>query len=526
MILVQDQAPIAYLIPRISLVAILLAGSTLPAMDGKGKGMAQTQAKAKAEASAQGASSSSSSSSYPSAVQDFRTYVIRAMDRIEAARRGGFVLYPADYLQKHGDRRFDDHESMMLCYGLTSHSGLFEQYHNETNPLLTFRLKPRVSASAALDTLLTSGETVLDCSSVSGLAYMLAARMSFEARHGEARGRLRFDCLWGSAHVEVPTVQRLLITNNSMVAGTEGYLEAVDGNINPLNPFAFFVQFSSLAETAAHAGTLSGKRERSMKAQVKPGSMLGFFGHPRYLDKHPSGSEGSYSTIVAGADDGHLVLRFFGDEGRAMAEKDLVQRHVAAYNLDGDGAVNALAKASMKDVESGFPDRVDAKGVPGISLASHMDLVEARWLRVLDEPLSTLVPSYRSYLNEQLKGRLGLLPEDRMLPETQANRRIYAFPAATVADKGKLMSLLNLGARVVGKTGTFTRLELESAALTKALREEMGLERRGLKALGERARAELAKIPEATLEPDLQDDRFLITLPKESFHKVEAILAS
>ena len=180
-----------------------------------------------------------------------------------------------------------------------------------------------VSASDALDTLLGSGETVLDCGAAAGLAYQLAARTAFEVRHGKEKGRLRFDYLWGSARFEVPKVQRLLITNNGMVAGTEHFRTAEDGNINPLNPFAFFVGFTPLAEAAAlaqHMGKDKGKHLEALKRQLKVGSLVMFNGHPEYYSKHPSGLEGGYNAVVAEIGTGPLALRFFGDVAETAAD--------------------------------------------------------------------------------------------------------------------------------------------------------------------------------------------------------------
>jgi hypothetical protein len=459
-----------------------------------------------------------------SASVNFRAYVVQAMDRIEAARHAGVLMYPEDYVKKHASEALSPEQVMMLGYGATTHLELFEQYRGSYNPLLNFRLKAMVSASDALDTLLDSGETVLDCGAVCGLAYQLAARMAFEARHGKDLGRLRFDYLWGSASVEVPKVQRLLITNNGMVAGTVHYRTAVDGNSNPLNPFAFFVGFSPVAEAAGRASMAKGKKLDPLKLDLKPGSLVTFTGHPLYNSKHPAGIEGAYNAIIATGRAGPIGLRFFGDDGHAYDEARLRQRHVDAYNQPVD-AVNALARESMRGVEAAYPDQITAADVPGLELLGHMDLQEGPWALLQDGPMAKVLPAYRKYLNHQLQGRIRLLPEDTLLPETVPNRRVYALSNEVLANREKVKLVFAHQGRLVSRKEAYTQVELPSAALTKEVRDALGLERRALRNLTEDTKAQLKAHPEMVLEPDLLDNRTLITLPKASFPKLEQILS-
>jgi len=462
---------------------------------------------------------SSSSAPGPASV-NFRAYVLEAMDRIEAARRNGVLMYPEDYVKKHAEVALSPGETVLLSYGRTTHSDLFEQYAARRNPLLVFRLKPMVSASEALDALLERGETVLDCGAVTGLAYQVAARMAFEARYGKEKGRLRFDYLWGSARFEVPKVQRLLVTNNGMMAGTEHYRYAVDGNVNPLNPFSFFVGFAPLAMEAARARP---RNLAPLKRELKVGSLVNFVGHPEFYDKHPASPEGGYNLVVAHNGPGGLKFRFFGDEGQTWDEPRLAQRHVDVYNRPVD-AVNALAQATMAGVEAGFPDRITPEDVPGLDLTGNVDLKEAPWALLLEGAMAEVLPRYRSYLNQQLMGRRGLLPEDAPMLETVANRRIYwVAPEALAKDAFERIAACQ--GRLVSKHQGHAQVELPSGALTRETREALGLERRAIRDLSTRSRELLSQHPEIILEPDLLENRTLVTLPVASLPVLEAILA-
>jgi len=449
---------------------------------------------------------------------------LQALDEIEDAHVNGHLLYFKEYIKKHDKELTSQRARIMIEFGLTTHKDLFTQYYGDrrANPIMCFRLKPKVSASQALRALLTSGETVIDCGASLILVHIYACLLALEDKYGLKYGQLRFDLLFGSAIHETPVIQRLLFSNNSVVSGTKGYIVDVANNTSPLNPFSFLFGFSALVYEVnrTHApGVKIDEKKYINKCNV--GSILCMQGNENYDSKHPAGSDANYNCIYVGNDKYTKPLfRVFGHGKEPVSELALKEKHVLLYNQgrdDDDKYCSSFIPAPA------YPEQITLKDVPGISVLSNIDVKADIWEMFLSEPLPILISKLRQDLNHKLIARNGAMLEDsQLLPPVMVNT--YYFPANLNNEQSKL--LLFLGAKNKKCTNSgLVKMELESSFLDKSVRDQVGLERKITKKLTPKELDILKSFyPEATIETLEDKNRGLITVPKMFYPQVEKII--
>jgi len=453
----------------------------------------------------------------------FSQYCLQALDEIENAHTKGYLCYADKFKEKY-KQDLNAQARLLVEFGTTSHTTLFSQ-HNSKNghPIMSFRLNLKVSASKALRSLLSFGETVIDCGTGALLVQIYACLLALERKYGPQKGQLRFDLLFGSEIHETPIAQRLLFSNNTALSGTkEGCIIDVAGEISQLSPFSFLFGFSKLAREALRNERV-GKANDLSKCTV--GSILAMQGYRFYEHKHPSGMASNYNCMFVGTDKKTKAPMFsvFGHGVVAETDLDLKQRHVLSYNAEPD----ADDKMRASKYDQNFPKTIEVKDVPGISILSNIDVKADVWEDFINAPLTTLLENFIKFINLQLKNRDDEIRKNNLPPLLESipilKINTYSFPNNLNQEQTEL--LLFLGAKNKGRAKNgMTSLELESSFLDKSIREQVGLERKQVKQLSDKQTFILKDFfSEATVEKEV--DKYLITFPKTSLKRIEPVIA-
>lgn len=231
---------------------------------------------------------------------DLRQYFINAMNRIHVAMG-----------EKHlatSDTDGSDYRSSVF-WGKTTHPS-FEQL-NQTKML--YRLRSGMSASDAIESILTSHSTYVECGVTTSIAYYLAVLQAMQHMHGELLGRKRFDKLFGERNFETPNQRRLILSPFSVVMGTK-YLSEI--GLLPVQPLSFFID------------TVEMSNKVKLSQAVNIGSQLVFAGDPRYVQIHPAGMHGGYNCIVTSTNPLKVVA---SDAIGEITEDGLYELHISAF---------------------------------------------------------------------------------------------------------------------------------------------------------------------------------------------------
>lgn len=454
----------------------------------------------------------------------FSEHLIQAIERVEAAHAASHLLYASEYCHKHPDLTLND--KTMTSFGLTTHTNLFLQYSSSNNPLMSFRLKPHVSASKAIQTMLTSGETVVDCGSALVIVYLLATLIAFEAYHGKEQGQGRFDLVFGSDKIEVPAAQRLLITNNGVASGT-AESELIQTNLyemprEALNVMSYYFGFTHIAK---FENQYKG-REILKTFPLREGSLLGVHGSEDYFAKHPVGEQGSYNGIYRGIQDNQILLYVFGHGKTPLKENEIVDRIITAYNKDAD-ELNLYARTKMFSLTGSFKSKIQKKDIHGLMLAGNIDIIDKAWESLLKDPIMDVVNNIRNHLREKLALRKRYYApeiEDKEDLPVFSNRHQYHIPKSLSQEI--ILSLLKThNAKLIKKTEEDVVIELESSHLNADFRKKLEIERKGMRYLSSATINSLkTQFPCLTIEKDLLVDRWLLTAPKRIYKNLETQL--
>lgn len=215
---------------------------------------------------------------------------------------------------------------------------------------MTWRVKPRVSAAAALQSWLR-GLTIAECYTA-----MIAAE--FDALRA-AVGDEKFDARFGSTDRLITKDSRMLITNSQDTKA----------------------QISSFLTKTGTAVSGDAGQEGNRPAQV--GEWYYFMNHPKYLLKHPGGAWQGENSIYVGREGAHDEQMWeglgtsggTGPGGQAhVTEGQILHEMVLAYNRardqDDDAALAQATAAnggvlpSQLDPASGaFPDQVTSEDI-------------------------------------------------------------------------------------------------------------------------------------------------------------------
>ncbi len=390
--------------------------------------------------------------------KSFCAFVVTAMDLLEEANQKGHVVYPKGP-QQNPSLSFQ--QKRRLHSGMTTHTDLFEQYSaysaNSVMPM-AFRLKPGISASQALYSLINSGQTLIDCGTGLVVAYELALLLSFEAKFGIEQGRYRFDLLFGSAIDPTPAVQRLLIARSGVLSGLPpDYLRDAKGTPLIFNPLAYFFELSPITDIAVrfehHAvdhqtrenarklGIGGGITREKMIERLPLGSLIYFQGDPAYLRKYPAGYDSGYNGVVVGFSSEDPLLRVFGEGFAPLCPKQLTKMHVLRYSEPSDPFnLEMLARLQEKSPVMPAPAKLEPRNVPGLVLSSNIALSVARYQALLKLSHIDALLHFRRYLNTFIVQRMGLYSEDILLPTEASAVSKIAIGLSTVSLKTEISS--------------------------------------------------------------------------------------
>lgn len=231
----------------------------------------------------------------------------QVMNEIDDAFKSGHLISQVLFIQRH---RFQRSLAEMQNNTTTN------PYFDELDVLnATYRVKANVSASQAIDSLLQSHETAVDCGVTMIIMYYKVVLRMMERKWGFLDGRKRFDALFGSIDATTPAERRLIISPMSIVMGTEYYPQMA---LLPVQPLSF------LTETQLF------RSKPEMEAAVKVGYQVTFDGDPNYLKLHPAGAFAAYNCVVTSVNP--LKVRSSDIPGIELTEDDLFHHHIQAYS--------------------------------------------------------------------------------------------------------------------------------------------------------------------------------------------------
>jgi hypothetical protein len=224
--------------------------------------------------------------------------VVAGMDRVNAgsATADAGVWYTYNYRAAFPDKFRPDMES-----------GLADPTYFERFDSMSWRLKPRMSASAAIRSWL-DGLTIAECNTA-----MVA--IEYDTLRA-AIGNEAFDRELGSTDRMTPVARRL--------------------SISPNNPRLRDFTKATEAASKKEEGTAGDRPAR-------PGDWYYFMNHPKYLLKHPGGAWQGENSIYVGREGGVQKWAGMGTSNENptapsshVTENEMLASMVGAYNLDRD----------------------------------------------------------------------------------------------------------------------------------------------------------------------------------------------
>jgi hypothetical protein len=240
--------------------------------------------------------------------------VVEGMDRVNVAGTADSgVWYPYNYRAYHPEK-----------YRPEMERGRADPTYFEQNGFMDWKLKPRMSASAAIRSWL-DGLTIAEC-------YTAMIAIEYETLRA-AVGNEAFDRQFGSTDEVTPGERRLAIFPGKPVIRTK------------------FMKGTATAEKKDE-GTAGDRPARA-------GDWYYFMNHPRYLLKHPGGAWQGENAICVGREGGIQKWAGMGtsnasatDPSSHVTEAEMLASMVDAYNLDRD-ADDATALVRVTAANSG-----------------------------------------------------------------------------------------------------------------------------------------------------------------------------
>ena len=191
-------------------------------------------------------------------------------------------LIPAQHIAKKYPR-LPVQQRIERQYGYCEHP----DFETVTDQTCQYNLKPMRSASQALDSLLHSGEMVINDNAAIVYAYYYAVLQCMIEVHGKEKGCERFDILYGSKTQLVPKERRLKIAQAGVMMGTRHLAGNTFGVPFDFQPLAFMFKIERFTDAT------------ELKAKVTPGSIVQYRGDiDAYREKHLAGSGFEFSCIV------------------------------------------------------------------------------------------------------------------------------------------------------------------------------------------------------------------------------------
>ena len=205
----------------------------------------------------------------------------------------------------------------MTEQGLEPGLGYADPAYFDRTSKFTWRVKPQVSAAAAIRAFIRPGDvTIAECQSVlQAVFYHTVLR---------AVGDAKFDAVLGAANAETPAEQRLLLQmdfdgNNPLGRLLESLLEGAPVSTDPEAPHALDGGPSDhIGLDSEERGGLKKDRDRGLVSApdhrpVKLGGWYYMKNHRFYTERHKGGLWGGENALYVGRDDdGHQVFSGFG----------------------------------------------------------------------------------------------------------------------------------------------------------------------------------------------------------------------
>ena len=233
-------------------------------------------------------------------------FFTNAMNEVDAAIKNGHLMTPQAFIRQTNQHS----EYLQLDQGKTSHP-LFETL---SNPNMTYRVKANVSASNAIESLLNSHQTIVDCGVTMAIMYNLAVLRMMESKLGTVEGRKRFDEIFGSKNTETPSQHRLIISPFSLLMSTE-FIPNI--GLLPVQPLSYFTEMTFASD------------KKQIESTAKIGWQLIFGGDPNYLKLHPAGEFAAYYCVVTSVNP--LKVRSSDIPSVELTEDDIVKHHIDVY---------------------------------------------------------------------------------------------------------------------------------------------------------------------------------------------------
>ncbi len=250
--------------------------------------------------------------------------IIKAMTLIEIAQQNGHLPGLDNYLQNK--------ELDLLLLAQAKRGDTNQRYFDSTDCPYTYRLKPRQSASTAIEDLHQNGQTLIECGVAINICYYLVILWQMEKIHGKEKGRKRFDEIFGEKDNITSEIHRLIISPLPLVMGTKNF-PPENWPIDPLSFIAKRVKFKSKSQLTQSA---------------LEGDMIIFVGSPNYRQKHPFGTHTNYNCIVSSTSP--LKVRSFELGQEELTEDEIFVIHEKAYEK-APSTVSMLVQEMKKIVE-------------------------------------------------------------------------------------------------------------------------------------------------------------------------------
>ncbi|MEO8541643.1 MAG: peptidoglycan-binding protein [bacterium] len=249
--------------------------------------------------------------------------VVAGMDRVNApgSTADSGVWYAYNYRAYHPEKFNADMES-----------GLADATYFERKDFMTWKLKPKMSASAAIRSWL-DGLTIAEC-------YTALLAVEYETLRA-AVGNAAFDKEFGSADRETPEDRRLTLAPKLAAPGKNRFMKQADA--------------AKTGETGK-----AGDRPASV------GDWFYFMNHPRYLLKHPAGAWQGENSVYMGRTNGIQMWAGMGTDNNnptapstRVTEMEMLNAMVAAYNRPRDSDDEARLVQVRAENGGVLPDELE-----------------------------------------------------------------------------------------------------------------------------------------------------------------------
>lgn len=315
----------------------------------------------------------------------FAEEIKRAMIRLTLSRKQGHLVFYQDYIRQHGIEALDNDTQFNYKRPSKIDSTLFDFVYDSFGNVEAFhyRLKSGVSASEAIEKLLSEGVTFVECKSTLILAHYIALLAMLKIQFGDKNGANYFDTLFGASDHDVPRYRRLLISNDGEIGGKFLMIPT-----QLVNPICYFLDFAEPVRAAKEKLDTDPKASIDMGVMGRRGLPLGsscfLLNHERYrIRQTPFASMNALNAVKVAEHKTEGDLYFVFDLDGLWSEKKLKNVLLKAFNQEIDPVCHQLM------LRYGMPIKTTATitcdDIPGFMFAGTIDIR----LNVLSDLLTT-----------------------------------------------------------------------------------------------------------------------------------------